>query len=145
MSTGRKKTQPKFEQFHLKNFLRAQAWGQLPGSPEGLLWGVTEQHLDLQEYLQHRPGSGNIQRLLIIKENQVKEFSASLCMARCKSLGSLKSFLCCAPHSLGPESCALPAWVPSGLTIGQLQWFDGSKNLLFKNVAHNVFNSQKHF
>ena len=38
----------------------------------------------------------NIKRLLLIKENQisqVKEFSAFLCMGRCKSLGSLKSFL----------------------------------------------------
>ena len=39
---------------------------------------------------------GNVKRLSLIKENQipqVKEFSAFLCMGRCKSLGSLKSFL----------------------------------------------------
>ena len=33
---------------------------------------------------------------IIVKENeisQVKEFSSFLCMGRCKSLGSLKSFL----------------------------------------------------
>ena len=37
-----------------------------------------------------------IKRLLLIKENQtsqVNELSAFLCMGRCKSLGSLKSFL----------------------------------------------------
>ena len=47
--------------------------------------------------LQQKPGSWNIKRLLLlIKENQisqVNECSAFLCMGRCKSLGSLKSFL----------------------------------------------------
>ena len=46
--------------------------------------------------LQQRAGSQNIKSLLVIKENQisqVKEFSTFLCMGRCKSLGSLKSFL----------------------------------------------------
>ena len=41
-------------------------------------------------------GSQNVKRLSLIKENQIsqiKEFSAFLCMERCKSLGSLKSFL----------------------------------------------------
>ena len=40
------------------------------------------------------PGDLNIERLLLIKENQtsqVNEFSAFLCMGRCKSLGLLKS------------------------------------------------------
>ena len=48
------------------------------------------------EVLQQRAGSLNVKRLFLIKENQitqVKEFSAFLCMERCKSLGSLKSFL----------------------------------------------------
>ena len=38
----------------------------------------------------------NIKRLLLIKENQisqVKEFTIFLCMGRCNSLGSFKSFL----------------------------------------------------
>ena len=51
-----------------------------------------------------RPGSRNIKRLLLIKENQisqVKEFSAFLSLARCKSLGSLKSFLRYAPQLSG--------------------------------------------
>ena len=42
--------------------------------------------------------------LLLIKENQtsqVKEFSTFPCMGRCKSLGSLKSFLWCAPQLSG--------------------------------------------
>ena len=46
--------------------------------------------------LQQRAGSLNIKILLLIRENQisqVKEFSAFLCMERCKSLCSLKSFL----------------------------------------------------
>ena len=46
--------------------------------------------------LQPRAGSLNIKRLLLIKDNQiclVKEFGAFLCVGRCKSLGSLKSFL----------------------------------------------------
>ena len=50
--------------------------------------------------LQQRAGSLNVKELLWIKEtkiSQVKELSAFLCMGRCKSLGSLKSFLWCAP------------------------------------------------
>ena len=46
--------------------------------------------------LQQRTGSLKVKRLLLMKENQisqVKEFSAILCMGRCKSLGSLNSFL----------------------------------------------------
>ena len=48
------------------------------------------------EFLQQRAGSLNIKRLLLIKENQispVKELSAFLCMGRCRSLDSLKTFL----------------------------------------------------
>ena len=51
---------------------------------------------DIREFLRHRPSSWKIRGLLLIKENQtsqVKEFSAFLCMGRCKSLDSLKSFL----------------------------------------------------
>ena len=47
------------------------------------------------ETLRQPLGSQN-KMLLLFKENeisQVKEFSAFLCMGRCKSLGSLKSFL----------------------------------------------------
>ena len=48
------------------------------------------------EVLQQRAGSLNIKRVLLVKENQIsqiKELSAFLHMGRCKSLGSLKSFL----------------------------------------------------
>ena len=48
------------------------------------------------EFLRQRPGSQDFKRLLLIKENlvsEVKEFSAIVCVGRCKSLGSLKSFL----------------------------------------------------
>ena len=51
---------------------------------------------DYIEVLPQRTGSLNITRLLLIEENQisqVKEFSAFLCMGRCKSPGSLKPFL----------------------------------------------------
>ena len=53
------------------------------------------------EVLQQRAGNLNIQKLLLMKENQisqVKEFSTFLCMGRCKGLGSLKSFLGYAPQ-----------------------------------------------
>ena len=50
----------------------------------------------IQTFCNKGQAVGNIKRLLLIKENQIsqgKEFSAFLCMGRCKSLGSLKSFL----------------------------------------------------
>ena len=56
------------------------------------------------EVLQQRAGSLNIKRLLLLKENQisqVKEFSAFLCMGKCKSLGSVKSFLWYVPQLSG--------------------------------------------
>ena len=59
------------------------------------------------EVLQQRAGSLNIKRLLIIKENQIfqaKEFRTFVCMGRCKSLDSLRSFLWYAPRLLGPVS-----------------------------------------
>ena len=46
--------------------------------------------------LYQRAGTLNVQRLSLMKENQisqVKEFSAFLYMGRCMSLGSLKPFL----------------------------------------------------
>ena len=58
----------------------------------------------LYRSLQERAGTRNIKRLLLIKENQmsqVKEFSIFLCMGRCKSLGSLKSFLLYASQRSG--------------------------------------------
>ena len=46
---------------------------------------------DMQEFLQQKPSSQNIRRLLLIKNNQISQvnkFSTFLCMGRCKSLGS---------------------------------------------------------
>ena len=48
------------------------------------------------EVLQQREGSLYVKRVLLIKESQitqVQEFSAFLCVGRCKSLGSLKTFI----------------------------------------------------
>ena len=49
--------------------------------------------------LQQRAGNLNIKRLLLIKENhtfQVKEFSAAVCMERCKESGltEITPFIC---------------------------------------------------
>ena len=60
----------------------------------------------------------DIKRLLFIKENQiaqVKEFSTFLCMWRCKSLGSLKSFLWHAPQFSG--ACVLLFSILSPLRV----------------------------
>ena len=51
--------------------------------------------------LQQKAESLNIKRLLLIKEDQIcqaKKFSTFLYMGRCRSLGSLKSFLWYAPQ-----------------------------------------------
>ena len=57
---------------------------------EGKGWSEVIQKSEL------RAGSLNIKILLLIKENQksqVKEYRTFLCLGRCRSLGSLKSFL----------------------------------------------------
>ena len=105
-----------------------------------------------QEFLQQRPSSQTIKRLLWIKENQisqVNEFSPFLWLGRCKNLGSLKSFHWYAPwpsrgsvplcailspfgvHRWGwlqglrvrwQACCWFPSWVPSGSLSGQWSW-----------------------
>ena len=58
-----------------------------------------------------KPGSRNIKRLFLIKENQislVKEVNTSLCIGRCKSLGSLKSFPWYAPQLSGGSVLCFP-------------------------------------
>ena len=73
------------------------------------------------EALQQRASSLNIKRLLLIKENQisqVKKFSAFLCMGRCKSLGSWKSFLWYAPQLYGANILSFSSWVSSRYTAG---------------------------
>ena len=69
-----------------------------PVSPSLRKWGGEWGYIGV---FQGRAGSQNIKRLLLIKENQksqVKKFSTFLCIGRCKSLGSLKSFLWYAPQ-----------------------------------------------
>ena len=105
-----------------------------------------------QEFLQQRPSSQNIKRLLLIKENQISQvngFSPFLWLGRCKSLGSLKSFhwyapwpcrgsvpLCVILSPLGVHRwgwlrglrvrrqacCWFPSWVPSGSLSRQWSW-----------------------
>ena len=75
------------------------------------------------EVLRQRADSLNIKRLLIMKENQisqVKEFDAFLCMGRCKSLGSLKSFLSCASQL--PGASVLCLLDPEFLSAHQREW-----------------------
>ena len=73
-----------------------------------------------------RPNSQYIKRLLLTKENQtsqVKEFSAFLCMGRCKSLDSLKSFLWYAPQLSGASIlCFLILSLLRVHHWGWLQW-----------------------
>ena len=70
------------------------------------------------EVLQQRAGSLNIKRLLLIKGRQicqVKEFSSFLCMGRCKSPGSLKSFF---PHASPLSGAGVPCFSQPGLPWG---------------------------
>ena len=50
--------------------------------------------------------------------SQVKEYSAFLCMGRCKSLGSLNHSFDMHLSYLGAVSCIFISWVSWGLTIG---------------------------
>ena len=77
-----------------------------------LLQGGERGSQDIQRFC-NRAGSLNVKSVLLIKENQtsqVKEFSAFLCMGRCRSLGSLKSLLWFASQLSG----AFSPWVPRG-------------------------------
>ena len=81
----------------------------------------------LSRSLQQKGGSLNIKNILWIKENQiaqVKEFSAFLCMGRCKSLGSLKSFLSYASQLCGVSVLCFHILSSSMLTAGSgcSQW-----------------------
>ena len=73
------------------------------------------------EVLQQRAGSQNIKNWLLIEENkisQVKKFSTLLCTGRCKSLGSLKSFLWYASQLPGASILCFHILSSSGLTVG---------------------------
>ena len=80
---------------------------------------------DCSEEVRGEPGyiQAFTTRLLLIKENpisQVKEFSAFLCMGRCKSLGSLKSFLWYIPQLFG--ACILYFSYPELLRAHCREW-----------------------
>ena len=63
------------------------------------------------EALQERAGGLNVKGSLLVKENQisqVKEFSAFLCLVRCKSLGSLNSSRWQAPQLVWGECPVFP-------------------------------------
>ena len=70
--------------------------GSISSNPERTAprrWGGSD---DVYELCNKGQVVGDIKRLLQTNENQIawiKEFSAFLCMGRCKSLGSLNSFL----------------------------------------------------
>ena len=49
--------------------------------------------------------------------SQIKEFSTSLCMGRCKCVGSLNHSLYTHLSYLGPVSCVFTSWVSSGLNV----------------------------
>ena len=69
--------------------------GNISSNPEKIHSDELRGELGYIGVLQQKAGSWE-NRFLLIKENQisqVKEFSAFLCMGRCKSLGSQKSFL----------------------------------------------------
>ena len=115
----RKKTQPKSWEFCLTR------WLSVDFKPRVALKGCSKEVREQSGFigvLQQRPSSHNTKRLMIIKENQISqinEFSAFLYMGRCKSLGSLRSFLWCAPQlSEASILCFFLCWVSSGLTIG---------------------------
>ena len=132
-----------------------------------LLQGVNGE-ARLNRSLQQKGGSLNIISILWIKENQisqVKEFSTFLCMGRCKSLGSLKSFLSyasqlsgarvlcfhilsssmltigsgCSPMVMRSCRYSPPSWMPWGLR--SLQWkarFTDDCEIPVYNVAGNI-------
>ena len=89
----------------------------------------TRRSQDIQELLQ--PGSQNLKRVPLIKENQtsqVKEFNDFLCMGGYKRLAHWNHSFDMHLSSLGPVSCFSPSWVPSGCNVwlvgggGRLQW-----------------------
>ena len=88
--------------FYLVEFLRDSSPGNsISSSPERT---ALRRRGEEPGYRNFAIISLNVKILLLIKENQisqVKEFSAFLCMGRCKSLGSLKSFLGYAPQLSG--------------------------------------------
>ena len=121
-----------------------------------------------QEYMSFcnkESGNWNIKRCWLKKTRHLKfkEFSAFLCIGRCKSLGSLKSFLWhTAPlsgASIHTFWCWVPpqgvtaavgyymagilflSWIPSGLTFraAVMWWLDSCSILCFADMAGYIF------
>ena len=77
-------------------FRTSSMGGSISSNPERTAWRRLGEKPGYIEFLWQRADSLNIKRWLLIKETQIfqsKEFRTFLCMGRCKSLGSLKSFL----------------------------------------------------
>ena len=115
--------------FYLVDILRTQAQDAASQTAQRDCCEEVREQPGYVRVFQQRPGSGNIKILLLVKENQtsqVKEFSIFLCMGRCTSLGSLKSFLWYTPKL--SEASILCFLILSLLRVhprGWLQWLDG--------------------
>ena len=88
--------------FYLVDFLRISSLGHSisDNTEKIVLKGQREGSQIYRVFCNKRLGNKNIKSLLLIKadqRSQVNAFRAFLCLGRCKSLGSLKSFLWCAP------------------------------------------------
>ena len=109
-------------------FLGLQAGRQHFNNPERIALRRQGEEPGYIEALEQKAGNLNIKGLLLIKESQmsqVKEFSAFLCMRRCKSLGSLKPFLWYASQLLGPVACVFTSWAPLGTHCREWLQSDG--------------------
>ena len=100
----------------------------ISGNSERLLRRSKKGSQKIQEFLQQSSGSWGIKRRVLIKEHQiawVKELSAFRFRERCKSLGSLKSFLWHAPLLSGAS--ILCFHILSFFTVHCWEWlqFDG--------------------
>ena len=94
-----------------------------------LAWEIpwTKRPGGLQSMVSQRVGHNWATSLL--SQERVTSF---LCMGRCKSLGSLKTFFDMHLNHLGPVSLFSPSWIPSGCTYGcgcSGWWLDGCNNL----------------
>ena len=96
--TGKKKKKAQCEsceQFYLGQNQSCSLGNSNSNISERLPEGGEERSQDTEEFCNKRGVVKIVIRLLLVKENQmsqVKQFSAFLCMGRCKSLGPLNSF-----------------------------------------------------
>ena len=116
--------------FFRETFRTSGPGDSISSDPEKTLRRRKEEPGCYIEVLQQRADSLNIKTVLLIKEDQisqVKEFSAFLCMGRCKSLGLLKSFLWYVPQLSGARILCF-----SGFTFGSAVWWllDGRYSFL---------------